>query len=263
MTNDTDAAGTGRLRHQLLAGQRPDAAPLDEVAEVLAGGVPDRQRTEAVLRVLHNLEARNLLNLDDTGQKTYSPNPCLMWSFPLSSGISRQREAEDWRYGGSLGKPAPSQIPANIEHPVYSLQHCELLKAKPLLQAEALWPESADQWCGVETDPLLQKQLDEARVGLSVGEFKSLRVGACKLQELVAALVAAGHGEAQVSNLLDRKGSFQQHKRWLLLIKGPDGKGYYKPLALRVFELMLPRSPAANPHASLQLTVSSGGKAGR
>ena len=149
MTNDTDAAA-GRLLHQLLAGLRPDAAPLEEVAEVLAGGVPEGQRTEAVLIVLHKLAARELLKLDDTGQKTYSPKPCLMWSFPLSQETSRQRQLEDRRYGSSASTVAPNQIPEFIVSPVYSLQHCELLKAKPLLQARALWPALADRWCGVD-----------------------------------------------------------------------------------------------------------------
>ena len=90
-----------------------------------------------------------MLKLDDTGQKTYSPNPFSMYSFSLMPGNRQQRQLEDWRDGSSASTAAPNQIPEFVESPVYNLQHCELLKAKPLLQAEALWPELADQWCGV------------------------------------------------------------------------------------------------------------------
>lgn len=175
MANDTDAAA-GRLLHQLLAGQRPDAAPLDEVAEVLAGGVPDDKRTEAVVDVLLKLYADGRLNLVDTGKKTYSPNLFQMWSFPRSSENSRQRAAEDQRYGGRSSCSVSSPMLAVIGHPVYRLQRSELLKVKDILSGRqealfpgGLWPARADQWCGVEAV--------EADRELTSGELKAELLG--------------------------------------------------------------------------------------
>ena len=80
-----------------------------------------------------------------------------MWSFSLSQETSRRRQLEDWRHGGSASQSAPSQIPAHIELPVYSLQRSELLKVKDILSTHknelfpgGLWPTLADQWCRVE-----------------------------------------------------------------------------------------------------------------
>ena len=158
MNNETDAVKPGRLLQQLLAGQRPDAAPLDEVAEVLAGGVPDWARTKTVEEKLLKLHGGGLLKLDDTGRKNYVPNPVFIGSFRQSNtDLSyQQRRGEQARsdyasrvLSSSSERAKTTTTALLVGITAYSLRHSELLKVADLLRNSGNWPANADFWCGV------------------------------------------------------------------------------------------------------------------
>jgi len=144
----------GGLLGKLIKGEAPADAPLDEVAEMLAydgaGGV-DEERMSQINDLLPEWIKSGDLKATKAGSKEVTHSTAGVHSFRLSPSF----------WGGSpisghhaqkppVGVPRPSSLTVDT----LSIAAVDLAASKVTgwLKAKALWPDVADQWCGVSAD---------------------------------------------------------------------------------------------------------------
>jgi hypothetical protein len=134
MQNSNVTANTGRLLKRLISGERPDSAPLEQIAEILATSEDrrlDRNLFDLIKRRLDEYRCSGLLPCVDSGETELTLNTAMLGVF---------------RSGPNSSSPFGAGLPV----PIYTAKGADLSNVERFLLRDGMWSPWADQWCGVE-----------------------------------------------------------------------------------------------------------------